>query len=148
MSAEQILAAIAVGGGLVTILGGGGVLGWWWRKQPQREEERQRNAAVADAILGEPAVLDRSNQQIQPPRPGLVHRVGTVEEAVIEFRSVISLLTELQKQVATLDSRLAVLEHSAIERALARHESAEMWRAVANRDVIDGQADDDASERD
>lgn len=138
MSSERILAYLAVAGAVVSILGGGGVLGWWWRKQPEREEERRRNAAVADAILGEPEVMDRSGEQIQPPRPGLVHRVGTVEEAVIKMGDLASLITEALKRIDGIDARVRVLEHSTVERIVARAESAAMWQAVGDRDVLDG----------
>lgn len=141
---EHLLAYLGLIGGLVTILGGGGVLGWWWRRQPQRERERERNAAVADAILGEPAVLDRSEQEIQPARPGLVHRVASVEEAVIQIGNMTGLLNEALNRIDTLDERLSVVERAQVERILTKAESAHMWRAIADRDVVDGDTDDDA----
>ena len=140
---DNVLAALGIVGGIVTILGGGGVLGWWWRKQPERQRERERNAAVADAILGEPAVLDRSDQEIQPARPGLVHRVTSVEEAVIQIGNMTGLLNEALKRIDTLDERLAVVERAQIERILTKAESANMWRAIADRDAIDGSAEDE-----
>lgn len=143
MHADTILAYVAVAGAVVTVLGGGGVLGWWWRKQPQREEERARNTAVAVAILGEPAVPDRSGAELQPARPGLVHRVGTLEEAVVEFRHTLGLLTETLKRLDEHERRLGELERARTERALAQAESAQMWRAVADRDVLDSDADDE-----
>lgn len=143
LHAENILAALGVAGAIVTILGGGGVLGWWWRKQPERERDRERNAAVADAILGEPEVTDRSGEVIQPARPGLVHRVGTVEEAVIKMGDLAALITEALRRIDTVDARVQVLERATVERLLTKAESAAMWKAVADRDVIDGSAEDE-----
>lgn len=153
MNAADIFAGLAVAGAAVTILGGGGVLGWWWRKAPERQRERERNAAVADAILGESEVLDRSNRQIQPARPGLVHRVGTVEEAVVEFRHAIGLLTEVLKRIDTLDDRVKALEQTnvkdivlAAERAATAAASVEVLRLVRERDTFDGDADEPGGE--
>lgn len=143
MTAAEMLAYVGIAGGLVTILGGGGVLGWWWRKQPERERERERGSAVADAILGEPEVRDRSGQVIQQGRPGLVHRVSSVEEAVVQIGNMTGLLNEALKRIDTLDERLAVIERSTIERILTKAESASMWKAIANRDDIDGTAEDE-----
>ena len=141
MHPERILAYLAVAGAVVTVLGGGGVLGWWWRKQPEREAARARNAAVADAILGEEAVRDRSGEVIQPSRPGLVHRVGTVEEAVIKMGDLAGLITEALRRIDTIDSRVQVLEHAAMEKIVTKAESAAMWKVLADRDVIDGEDD-------
>lgn len=142
MDTTQVFAWLSIIGGLVTMLGGGGILGWWWRKQPEREAERARNAAVADAILGRAEVLDLSRNEIAPAQPGLVHRVSGVEEAVVEFRHAIGLLTETLKRIDTLDARLQVLERATAERLLTKAESAAMWKAIADRDDIDGEAEE------
>jgi hypothetical protein len=139
LDTTQVFAWLSIIGGLVTMLGGGGILGWWWRKQPEREAERARNAAVADAILGRAEVLDLSRNEIAPAQPGLVHRVSGVEEAVVEFRHAIGLLTETLKRIDTLDARLQVLERATAERLLTKAESAAMWKAIADRDDIDGE---------
>jgi alpha-D-ribose 1-methylphosphonate 5-triphosphate synthase subunit PhnG len=150
VTAEKMLAYLAVAGAAMTVLGGGGLLGWWWRNQPKREQERARNAAMADAILGEPAVLDRSSNEIQPPRPGLVHRVGTVEDAIVEFRHAIGVYTEVLGRLDRVEQDVASLKDarvqhivSAAERAATAAASAEMLRLAAERDTIRGDVDDD-----
>ena len=50
----------------------------------------RRAGAVADAILGEEAVTDRGGREIQPARPGLVSRVGTVEQTLALTRDATS----------------------------------------------------------
>lgn len=153
MSAADVLAVLAVGGAAVTILGGGGVLGWWWRKQPDRERERARAKAADDAILGEPEVLDRRGEQIVPGSPGLVHRVAQVEEAVVEFRHMSGLLTEVLGRIDTIDNRVKLLEETGIrdivqaaERAATAAVSAEMLKLVNERGTVDGDADEPGGE--
>jgi hypothetical protein len=115
----------------------GGITIWLFARPGVR-----RVRAAADAILGEEGVRDRSGEVIDPPRPGLVHqladvdrRVGTVEEAVVEFRHVVGLLTETQKRIDLLEHRLKAVEDSRLERLVNRAESAYMWRAVADADA-------------
>lgn len=109
----------------------------------------RRNSAVADAILGEEAVVDRSGQMIQPARPGLVHRVGTVEEAVLEFRRALTAYTELRGLYDSLERRVAVVENThvkdiivAAERAATAAASAELLRMAGNRDVLDTESEE------
>jgi hypothetical protein len=114
----------------------------------------RRNAAVADAILGEAEVTDRSGKTIQPARPGLVHlqrdnsqRLTNVEEAVVEFRHAIGVYTEVLKRLDTAESDIALLKNTnvkdivqAAERAATAAVSAEMLRLVNERDTRDGDA--------
>lgn len=153
MNAADVLAFLAVAGAVVTVLGGGGVLGWWWRKQPERKHERERAKAADDAILGEPEVLDRRGKQIAPGSPGLVHRVAQVEEAVVEFRHMSGLLTEVLGRIDTLDNRVNLLEQTnvkdivlAAERAATAAASVEVLRLVRERDTFDGDADEPGGE--
>lgn len=92
----------------------------------------RRARAVADAILGEQAQLDRNNNVITPGQPGLVHRVTSVELAIGEFRHMVGLLTEVQGRLDRHEERLHAIELSSVERIVTKAESAEMWRAVAD----------------
>lgn len=122
-----------VGGGAL-LLGAG--IGAWFRFGPGA-----RVGAVADAILGTPAIKDRQGGTLDPGNPGLVHRVAQVEEAVVEFRHMVGLLTETQKRLDLIDNRVGVLEEARLERIVTQAESAQMWRAVAEKDTINGEAD-------
>lgn len=99
--------------------------------------------AIAEALFGTPTTRDRSGAVMEEGQPGLVHRVAQVEEAVVEFRHVIGLLTETQKRIDLLDGRVTELERARVERIVTQAESAHMWRAVADREVIEGGVDDD-----
>lgn len=116
----------------------------------------RRNAAVADAILGEAEVTDRSGKTIQPARPGLVHlqransdRLTTVEEAVVEFRHAIGIYTEVLKRLDSAETDIAALKNTnikdivvAAERAATAAAAAETLRLVNERDTIHGDARD------
>lgn len=144
---DWVLGAIAIGSWL------GGL--WLYLSPGIR-----RNKAVADAILGEAEVKDRSGQVIQPPRPGLVHlqhdnsqRLSTVEEAVVEFRHAIGIYTEVLKRVETAEQDIAALKTTnvkdiviAAERAAASAAAAEMLRLIHERDTRDTDADEPAGE--
>lgn len=154
MNPTQLLAYIGIVSAVVAILGGGGLLGWWWRKEPERKKERERNAAMADAILGEPAVPDLGGGTIQPARPGLVHlqrdnseRLSKVEEAVIEFRHAIGIYTEVLKRLDSAETDIAALKNTnikdivaAAERAATAAAATEALRLIRERDTTDGEA--------
>lgn len=125
---------------LLGILGIAAILVGWgrgWLESPKRRTEREQNKAVADAILGEAAVKDRNDNVITPGQPGLVHRVTTVEEAVVEFRHMVGLLTETQHTLSDHGARIKALEDARVERLVTQAESAHMWRAVADNAAAD-----------
>lgn len=93
--------------------------------------------ALGDAMLGSPQIRDRRGEILDPGSPGLVHRVAQVEEAVVEFRHLIGLLTETQKRLDRLDAAVNALIAGSLERAATAMSSAELLRLVNDRDVID-----------
>jgi hypothetical protein len=111
----------------------GATYGAWRRFRPGI----RRASSALDAIIGKEAVTDRSGQVIEPGQPGLVHRVATVEEAVVEIRHVVALWTETQHTLTEHASRIKALEDSRIDRLVAQAESAHMWRAVADNAITD-----------
>lgn len=92
--------------------------------------------AVADAILGSPQIKDRRGEVIDEGAPGLVHRVAQVEEAVVEFRHMVGLLTETQKRLDQHDAAINALIAGSLERAATAMSSAEMLRLVSERDTL------------
>lgn len=121
MSDALTLAGVAAG-----LLGA--IYATWRRVRPTL----RRGTAALDALVGKEAVTDRSGKEIEPAQPGLVHRVATVEEAVVEIRHVVELWTETQRRLDQHDGRIKALEDSRIERLVTQAESAHMWRAVAD----------------
>jgi hypothetical protein len=106
-------------------------VGWWrgWWESPRRREARARDKAVAEAILGEPAVHDLAGKIIAPAQPGLVARTSTLEQAV-------STLVDQDARIKYLETnhgaRIKALEDARVERLVSQAESAHMWRAVAD----------------
>lgn len=127
-AAALSLAAVVVG-----LIGAG--YGAWRHYRPSA----RRASAALDAIIGKEAVTDRAGNLIEPAQPGLVHRVATVEEAVVELRHVTALYIETQKRIDHQDIRIKALEDARIERLVTQAESAQMWRAVADKDIEDSE---------
>lgn len=98
-----------------------------------RSKSRQRGAAVADAILGREQVTDHAGNVIRPAEPGLVHRVATVEEAVVGFRHNIALYTELAKRVDNHDTEIKALKDATTERIVTKAEAAQFYRFLADQ---------------
>lgn len=104
---------------LVTLVGGG--ISIWVFVRPAFKRSR----AVADAILGEESVHDRAGKEIQPARPGLVSRVGSVEHAV-------ALLVETNTRLDNHEGRIKTLELSAVERIVMHAENAAVLGLVGD----------------
>lgn len=98
--------------------------------------------AAIEAILGTEPVKDRGGKVIAPAQPGLVHRVTSVEEAVVEFRHMVGLLTEVQGRLDRHDERLRAIELASVERIVTKAESAAAWQAIGDKDLIDSTADE------
>jgi hypothetical protein len=130
--AEQILTVVGL-----TLTALGAVYGVWRRLRPAV----RRGTAAVDALVGREAIKDRSGNVLEPAQPGLVHRVATVEEAVVEFRHVVALWTETQHTLTDHAHRIKNLEDARVERLVTQAESAHMWRAVADNNVIDEPTD-------
>lgn len=125
------------------ILGITGILIGGWRSKA-----RQRLSAGLDALIGREEVTDRSGKVITPAQPGAMHRLETMEAAVTTLAEVITdqhemraEVSTLNREVSTLNRRVGVLEDARAERLVTQVESAHMWRAVADRDVIDDEGD-------
>lgn len=121
-------------------------VGWWrgWFESPAKRKKREQDKAVADAILGEPPIKDRNETVITPGQPGLVHRVATVEEAVVEFRHLVGIVTETQhmvtevrQEMGQIIGRIQNLEDIRVDKLIGQVESAHMWRAVADNAAND-----------
>lgn len=124
-------ALVTIAAAVVMILGG--CYGAYRRFRPSV----RRGSAAIDALVGREAVTDRSGNVIEAAQPGLVHRVATVEEAVVEIRHVVALWTETQHTLTDHGARIKALEDSRLEKLITRAESAQMWRAVADQALED-----------
>lgn len=95
----------------------------------------RRGDAAFDAILGEPEVLDRAGKVLRSAQPGLVARTATLELAVATLVDQETRIASAEHILKIHEARLAGLEQAGVERIVTKAESAQMWRAVADRDV-------------
>lgn len=137
-----ILAAIGIGSAVVAV--------WFYFRPGMR-----RASAVADAILGEAEETDRSGNLVAPARPGLVHRVATVEDAVKTLAEAVAAQTALNDRVSRMETQvlantenIATIMAATAERIVTKAEAAAMWQAVANRDDLNGFAEEPGGEVD
>ena len=128
---ENLLTVLTIAGLMCGVVGA--AYGAWRHFRPGM----RRAEAALDAIIGREAVTDRSGKVIEPGQPGLVHRVATVEEAVVEIKHVVALWSETQRVLTDHASRIKALEDSRVERLVSQAESAHMWRAVADNAAND-----------
>lgn len=128
--------------GVTLILGLIGVVGAAYATWRRFRPGVRRASAALDAIIGKEAVVDRSGKVMEPSQPGLVHRVATVEEAVVEIRHVVALWNETQHTLNDHANRIKALEDARVDRLIAQAESAHMWRAVADNAASDNAVTD------
>ena len=133
----------------------GQIRGWWESPAARARRETDRVAAenareIHLAIIGDKGSTDATGAPIRDPKPGLValqradsKRLEKVEEAVVEFRHMTGLLTEVLKRTDVLEHKVSLLELAATERVASHLENAKLFDMVAKRDsdVIDGEAD-------
>lgn len=128
---DQLAAGLTLAGLLVGLIGA--VYGTWRHYRPSVK----RAGAALDAIIGTEAVTDRSGKEIEPAKPGLVHRTRTLEQTLSTLVDQDVRLKHLEDGHARNDLRLKALEDARVERLITQAESAHMWRAVADKDVED-----------
>lgn len=104
----------------------GGAIAVWVFVRPAVKRSR----AVADAILGEESVHDRAGREIQPARPGLVSRVGSVEHTLALLVETNARLENHEGRLDGHDAAIRELQEQALERIVTKAESASAWRAV------------------
>lgn len=95
-------------------------------------KQRKLMTAIAEALMGRGEEKDRAGRTFRPAEPGLVARVGTLEEAVKVLANQESRLARLEGNDTRQDARLDTLETAQVERLAAKVESAQMLRMIAD----------------
>lgn len=95
-------------------------------------KQRKLMTSIAEALMGREEQKDRAGKTFRPGEPGLVHRVGTLEEAVKVLANQESRLARLEAIESQQDARIEALETSQYERLAAKVESAQMLRMIAD----------------
>lgn len=132
MTPEDIaLAATVVG--LISALAG-----WWRWGRPRIEKARQDGAAMRDAILGREPVIDSiTGRELAPALPGIGVRMATTEEQMMLLTEAVAKIADSHVRLEHIETRVdgiaadvADLKAGAMERIMARAESAQAWSAV------------------
>lgn len=140
MNLDSAYTALATFALIVTLLAG-----WVKWARPRLTEHLRRERAKDDAILGRPPVLDSiTGKELAPAVPALGVRLSNIEGVIVrlaesdaERKIIITQLTRHDRQIENLDARITRVEEGQLERIVTKAESAQMWRAVADNDVID-----------
>lgn len=110
----------------------------WWRPKSERID------LALDTLGGRPAIADPAGGGRLPAILPLHERLLTIEAtqrdqaaALRAIAEVNTALAELHRITSDHEVRLVSLEDVEAERSLSREESTAMWRAVADREVID-----------
>lgn len=132
MTPEQIaLAATVVG--LVTALAG-----WWRWVRPRLERVKKDGAAMRDAVLGRDPIVDSiTGRELAPALPGVGVRMAHQEDQMRLLTDAVSKIADSHQRLAHVETRVdniesdvADLKAGAMERIMARAESAQAWSAV------------------
>lgn len=104
-------------------------LGWLKILRPRIRKLWQRVDGALDTLGGRPPIVDNeSGRELAPALPPLGERLATMEDALVR-------LADDRVRLDALEHRVTALETAAVERIAIRAESAQMLRAVAERDT-------------
>jgi len=135
------LAAIYTACGLLALW-----VGWIKLARPKLRRARNRVSGAIDALMGREAISDPvSGKELAPALPGIGQRMATVEDTLAKLTEVVSEQAKLNGRVDRIEDQvgrntenLAVIMAATAERIVTKAEAAEMWRAIADKDVVDG----------
>lgn len=87
--------------------------------------------AGRDALVGREAIHDTiTGKEIVPALPGIGVRMDTTENQMKQLATALATLVDNSHRLDDLEPRVAKLEEAAVERVVARAESASAWRAI------------------
>lgn len=118
----------------------------WWRPRYRRWSRTIRTAL--EALGGRPEVTDEVSGVHLPKIDPMHTRLTGIEIRQEDQGARLDRLTDLLERQAELhriaqdhEVRLISLEDTEAERAANREEYTALWRAISERDTIDGEAD-------
>lgn len=129
-------------------------IGWLKAVRPMLRRWNKRWNAAGDALLGREAIYDpASGRELAPALPGIGRRMATMEDAVhaltqtvAELDAVNKRLDRHEQQIGANTENIAVIMTAAAERIVTKAEATEMWRAIADKDLVDGDSDEPTGE--
>lgn len=127
LDSTQALAGIA--GSLVIILGGIGAWVRWVR--PGYRRTKADFIAARDAVVGRDAIVDTiTGKELAPALPGVGVRLDKQEQQMDLLTTAVAKIADSHVRLEDHEARIHALEAAAVERVVARAESAQAWRAM------------------
>lgn len=119
-------------------------IGWAKVARPRVRDRWNRILGFFQAIAGRDPIVDKaSGKEISPAVPPLGERLASIDDTMLRLVTVIESNQDAHKRIDNHELRIGTLETREEERREIRAESTEIWRAVANHDIIDVEATDE-----
>jgi hypothetical protein len=126
-------------------------VGWIKAVRPKIRRFRTRWNQAGDALLGRDPIVDTiTGREVSPALPGIGQRMATVEDAVKTLTDTVARLDAINErldrheaQIGTNTENIAAIMVAAAERIITKDESAQMWRAIADKELIDGESSEE-----
>lgn len=126
---DQTQAVIGCLVGAVTILSA--VFAWVRWVRPSYRAAKSDFIAARDSIVGRDAVVDTiTGRELAPALPGVGVRLDKQEQQMDLLTSAVAKIADSHVRLEDHEARIAKLEEAAVERVVARAESANAWRAM------------------
>jgi hypothetical protein len=128
LNQSQAVIACTVGG--LTILAT--LVGCYVRwARPGFRQARSDFIAARDSIVGRDAVVDSiTGRELSPALPGVGVRLDRQEQQMDLLTGAVSKIADSHVRLEDHEHRIMQLEAAAVERVVARAESAQAWRAM------------------
>lgn len=112
---------------------GGILLGWLRWLRPRLHRAQAEAVAIRDSIIGRDAIRDSiTGREIAPALPGVGVRLEAQERHLGVLADAVASLAQSHDRLEDHEHRITKLETAAVERIVARAESAAGWRAVSD----------------
>lgn len=123
-------------------------LGWAKVLGPWVKRKWDRFVGIFQAIAGRDPIVDKaSGKELAPAMPPLGEQLSTINDTMQKLVIVIESNHDAHKRIDNHEGRLSATERdiaamklAAVERIVTKDEAAQMWRAVANSDILPGES--------
>jgi hypothetical protein len=135
-SLDQAQVTISVALGICALVGV--VVAHFRWVRPRYRSGKDMFVAGRDSLIGRPAIVDTiTGKEISPALPGVGVRLANVEAGQLETRDALRHIAAVMegqqiqdRRIDRLESDVQSLKDAAVERVVAKAESAAAWRAV------------------
>ena len=118
-------------------------IGWAKYLGPRFKARWNRLVGFFQTIAGRDPIVDKiTGREISPEVPPLGKQIAAINDNMAQLIEVVRSNQDAHHRIDGVESRVLVLETAEEARREVRAESTEMWRAVANKDVLDVESDE------